>query len=407
MNILLVCCYFPPDVGSSAILYHRLGGELVKMGHDVTVLTTIPRYNAQGDLSRYRGRRWMREKTDNGMDVVRVDPPTPPRQLLSGRAIWQFGLSFGVTVAGLLNKPHDVALVYSPPMPLGLAAIAIRMVKKTPFVFGVQDLFPQSAIDLGLLSNKPLIRVFEAMERFVYKRADALTVHSPANADHVTEKSADSNRVHVVPNWVDTEAIMPNGSGDEFRRRHGVRGRFVVSFGGVMGWSQDMNVILNAAHTLREHADIEWLIIGDGVQKESAIQKAKELRLNNVKFIPMLPPAEYNESLYASDICLATLVGSVKTPVVPSKIVSIMAAAKPAVVAMDTDGDAPKLVLNSGSGFALPPGDHAALAQAVLDLTSNPDLRRKMGDSGRTYAERHLSVPAAAQKYVSIFESIV
>ena len=406
MNILLISAYFPPDVGSTATLYRQLGAELVDRGHSVTVLTTIPRYNPLGDLSKYSGRRWMRERTDDGLDVLRIDVPTPPRKHVAGRAVWQLGVSFGIAAAGLLRERHDVALVYSPPLPLGTTALAIRRAKGTPFVFGVQDLFPQSVVDLGLLKSRLLIRLSEIAERLVYKRADALTAHSQANADHLIAKGARADRVHVVPNWVDTGALAPSESGEAFKQRHGVSGRFVVSFAGVLGWSQDVDIVLDAAAALREHTDIEWLIIGDGVRKDGAVRKSRDMRLANVKFLPMLPPAEYAESLSASDVCLATLVEDVKTPVVPSKILSIMGAGKPVLGAMNKGGDAPKLIFESRSGYVVPAGDHETLAQAVLDLTSDPARRRRLGENGRKYAEEHLSVQAAAQRYLAIFETI-
>jgi len=218
MKVLLLTAYFPPDTGSAAHLFYELGAELVRRGHQVTVITGMPGYHALGPLERYKGKRWLREQVE-GMEVVRVATPQLPRHLMVGRALWQFGGAAAFFLAGLcLSSPHeslmagihrpsppphpnhqgnpchlcnlwfDVAMVYSPPLPLGLAAWGLKRLRGIPFVLNVQDLFPQSIIDLGLLKNRWLIRLFEGMERFVYTRADAITVHSEGNRQHVARK---------------------------------------------------------------------------------------------------------------------------------------------------------------------------------------------------------------------------
>ena len=187
MRILLVSAYFPPEVGSASHLYHELATALTGLGHQVTVLTTLPGYNVAGDNRKYRRKLWMRENV-NGVTVVRIATPRLPRRLMAGRAIWQFGTAFGMMCAAFLVPRHDAAIVYSPPLPIGLAAWALKSIRNTKFVLNVQDLFPQSVIDLGLLRSRRLISAFEGLEAFLYRKADAITVHSQLNADHVVKK---------------------------------------------------------------------------------------------------------------------------------------------------------------------------------------------------------------------------
>ena len=406
MRILLVTAYFPPDVGSASHLYYELGTALRDLGHEVTVLTSLPGYHASADLRRYRRKLWVREETD-GLRILRVASPRLPRRMVAGRAVWQFGLTFGLLAAGLLLSKHDVALVYSPPLPLGLAAWTISRIRGTPFVLNVQDLFPQSVVDLGLLKNRSLIRFFERLERFLYARADRVTVHSGSNADHLTAKGAPPDRVSVVPNWVDTTSIYPEGAGDGFRQRHGLGDYFVVSFAGVLGHSQDLDVVLGAAGLLKELPDIQWVIVGDGVQKDRLQLAAKEMGLDNVRFLPMLSREEYPEVLYASDTCLATLRADVRTPVVPSKILSVMAAGKPVVAAMNPDGDAPKLIVEAQCGYAVAPEDPEALAGAIRKLYIEPGLRSRLGSNGRAYAETNLSLRRAAERHLELFDEVL
>jgi colanic acid biosynthesis glycosyl transferase WcaI len=245
----LLNTYFPPDTGSAAHLFYELGTALVERGHEVTVLTGMPGYHALGSLERYQGKKWLREKV-NGMDVLRVATPQLPRHLMVGRALWQFGGAATAFLAGLGLPHHDVAMVYSPPLPLGLVTWGFKLLRGIPFVLNVQDIFPQSIIDLGLLRNRWIIRAFEVMERFVYRRSDAITVHSQGNRRHVVGQGAAADKVTVIPNWVDTDFIQPAERMNGFRQRHGLDDAFVVSFAGVLGYSQDLDVVLEAAHLI-------------------------------------------------------------------------------------------------------------------------------------------------------------
>jgi len=404
--MLLFTAYFPPDTGSASHLFCELGTALVKRDHTVTVITAMPGYHAQGPLERYRRKVWLRERV-NGMDVVRLATPQLPRRLMIGRALWQFSGAATFVLAGLRVPPQDVALVYSPPLPLGLTAYALGRLRSIPFVLNVQDLFPQSIIDLGLLGNPWIIRLFEAMERFVYRQADAITVHSEGSRQHIISKGAVATKVMVIPNWVDTDFIHPDDRMNGFRQEHGIGDAFVVSFAGVLGYSQDLDVVLEAAALVRNEGDVLWLIVGDGVERERLTTRARNMALSNVRFLPMQSRERYPSVLHASDVCLTTLHAEVTTPVVPSKILSIMAAGRPLVASLPLHGDAPKLIEAARCGFALPPEDSHALANAVMTLYHDRDLREELGRNGRRYAEQHLSLTASVRQYEALFRRVV
>lgn len=415
MRILLLTAYFPPDTGSAAHLFYELGMALVARGYHVTVITGMPGYHVQGPLEKYRKKIWLLETVD-GMKVLRVATLQLPRHMMVARALWQFSSAVSFGVAALCLPRQDVTVVYSPPLPLGLTAWALKRLKGTPFILNVQDLFPQSIIDLGLLRNRWLIQLFEDMECFVYQKADAITVHSPGNREHVTRKMRGKvkdgeEKVEVVPNWVDTGFIHPGERINNFRREHNLGNAFIISFAGVLGFSQDLDIVLEAARILEEKGwksgDILWLIVGDGVEKPRLEAKAREMGLSTVRLLPMQPRERYPAVLQASDVCLATLHAEVKTPVVPSKILSIMAAGRPVVAAMNLDGDAPRLINEAQCGLCVPPEDPQALAEAVLRLYCDPCLREQLGRNGRHYAEKHLSLEIAVRKYEELFEKII
>jgi colanic acid biosynthesis glycosyl transferase WcaI len=405
MHILLLSAYFPPDNGSAANLFWELGQAFIARGHQVSVVTGFPGYHAQADLSPYKRKLSYTERVA-GITAYHVRVPEFARDTSIGRGLWQFSGALAFAMRGLRIPRPDIALVYSPPLPLGLTALLWRRSRHVPFVFNVQDLFPQSAVDLGLLRQHLLVRFFRWLEQVIYQRADALTVHSKGNRDYVVAHGAQRGRTTVVHNWVDVDQIRPAANGPD-GASFGLAGRFVVSFAGVMGHSQDLDVILAAAQRLRDRVDIQFLLVGDGVEKQRAVQKGHALGLTNVTWLPMLSRVQYPAVLRASSIGLATLRANVRTPVVPSKILSIMAAGIPVVAAVDSAGDARHLLEDSQAGFWVEPSDARTLADRVLQLYLDADVRRIMGKNGRRYIEEHMAVGTIAEQYEQIFQTVI
>ena len=262
-------------------------------------------------------------------------------------------------------------------------------------------------------SISPSATVQEAARQMQAKDRSALLVRaSPAGIITTTDimelvaNGGDPERVAVVPNWVDTDFIQPGERMNGFRHEHDLGDDFVVSFAGVLGYSQDLDVMLEAAELTEAHDDITWLIVGDGVEKERLEAKAREMALDNVRFLPMQPRERYPAVLHASDVGLATLHADVETPVVPSKILSIMAAGLPVVAALPLHGDAPWLVERAECGLCLPPEDPQALADAVLRLYRDRSLQQELGQQGRRYAERELSLEACVGRYERVLEEL-
>ncbi len=403
MKILLLTGYFPPEMAAGPNLNYELGRELVRMGHSVTVATGFPRYNLKEIPEKYRGKLFMREMVD-GMTVERTWYPALPRNILLARGIDIFLMAFALVFSALRAGKQDVASVFSPPLTTGLTAILMSRLFGYPFVYNIHDLFPQNAIDLGALQNRALIRFFRWMECFVYQRSAFVTVISSGNCGCVIASGGSPERTIVIPDWVDTDLVIPGDKRNEFSEKHGLADKFVVSFSGVMGYSQDLDTILAAARLLKDNPKICFLLVGDGVEKPRLQVEAKKFDLNNVIFLPMIPRDEVPAVLHSSDACLATLRASVKTPPVPSKIIWAMAAARPVITCLNLEGDAPKLVRDAHCGVCLPPEDPQALADAVFYLQANPEECRRMGENGRSYVLKRLSLKASVTQLLELFE---
>ncbi len=406
MKILLICAFFPPEVGSAAHLYYELGLALKARGHEVTVLTGLPRYHVIGQAKAYRKRPFISE-TYHGLRVFRVFNLDIPWDVPLLRGLDQFLSALVFGVAGTFLPPFEVALVYSPPLPLAVATYFMGRLRGQPAVLNVQDIFPQSAIDLGVLKNPWLIRFFKGMEAFAYRHFRLTIAHSEGNRQYIISRGGQPERVKAIPNWVDTEAIKPDIKTNSLRAALGLESHFIVSFAGIMGYSQDLGMIVDAAALLKDHQDIAFLLVGEGVEKPRLQQMVQESNLTNVHFLPMQPKEEYPKVLAASDLCLVTLRKEVKTPVVPSKILSIMAAGRPVLASLPLEGDAPRLIAEAQCGICLPPENPGLLAEAILKIKQDSRLGEEMGAKGRHYAVQHLSLEACVVQLEKLFETTI
>jgi len=406
MKIMFLTNYYFPEVGASSYLYQELSQSLLSMGHHVTVVTGFPRYNVRHVERKYRKKYWLRENID-GVEVLRMRTPGLPKYIPVARGLEYLFIGICLFIRAMSARRPDVVLVYSPPLFLGLSAMVLRILKRVPFVFNVHDLFPQTAIDLGMLKNPFLIRLFHNLEKYLYQKADWITVHSSGNRDWVVAHGGNNVRSVVMPIWMDVNKLKPGPRNNIWRHRQGLDNKTVVLFAGTLGFNQDVEIILKAACRLRNHQDLEFVIIGDGAQKVEMMDKSRQMELVNIRWLDWQPRDEFHLVMHTADIALATLKEEVSTPVVPSKILSAMSAGCPVITCMPMEGDAPKLVMEANSGIALPPGDDAKLSEAILRLRNDRTKAEKLGANGRRYVEHYLDVSHWAEEYIKLFSKLI
>ena len=403
MNILIITDSFPPEIKSSANLLFELSEDLAESGHQVTVITGFPKHYINNIDQRYRGKLFLCERM-NKVKVIRLLSISFIRHIPVIRGLDQFLLSVIFFFGGISLGKQNVILTYSPPLPLGISAYLLGKIKKAPFIFNVQDIFPQSVIDLGLLKSKFLITISELMEKFIYKKAHYITVHSEGNRENIISKNVNPEKVVTIHNWVDTDLIKPVKTQDNnFRGKNNLKDKFVVSFAGTMGFAQGLEIVVNCAELLKSYKNILFLLVGDGIKKDGLINKAEDMQLNNIKFLPVQSKKVYPFILYTSDICLVTLDKKVLTPAVPAKLLNIMASGRPVVASMNLKGDAPKIIKSAECGYCIDADDVKGFSEAILKLYDNPTLREDMGKNGRSYAVKYFSRQVCVRKYEKLF----
>ena len=383
LSVLVLTHYYPPEVGAPQARLRELAGRLQAQGVDVTVLTCFPNYPALRVAPEHRGRAIGEERLD-GIRVIRTWVWAHGSGGFLRRLANQVSFAASSLLAlGRCERP-DVILVESPPLTTGLAALAYSWLKRAPFVFNVSDIWPQSAVDLGALRNPLAIRLAEAFEMHLYRRAAFVSVVTNGILERLAERGVPREKLYLLTNGVDTSFYRPGDPDPELVRELGLEGRKVVLYAGTQGLAQGLSVVLDAARLVRDPR-VVFLLVGDGVEKRALEARAAADGIENVRFLPSRPREEMPRVL---NLALATLVPLRRLPLfrgaLPSKMFEAMACGKPIVLAVW--GEAADLVERAGCGIVVEPEDAPAIAAAVDRLAADPGLAAELGLAGRRLA---------------------
>ena len=390
MRLLLVTDAYPPEIRSSSHLMVELAEELRDRGHEVHVLTSWPRYNLDAAAQHLRFEESMEE---NGIHVIRVKTPAHHNVGFIRRGLAQLQMPIYFLAALRKHMPGhpDCAIVYTPPLPLAIVGRRLRA-HGVRFVLNVQDIFPQNAIDLGVLTNPLLIQFFHWMERRAYRDADVVTVHSEGNRDFVLRQHHElSEKLTVLHNWIDAESHGERTVRRNFRSEWNLSSKFVFLFAGVIGPSQALELILDAALKLRDSPEILFLLVGDGTEKVKLEERARTEGIENVVFKPFVSRADYPDLVSAADVGLVCLSSMNKTPVVPGKILGYMAGGKPIAAFLNTQSDGHAIIQDAQCGYSCTSDSPAEIEAALRRLYAERAQTPQMGARGAAYVRRHFS----------------
>lgn len=406
MKLLILCPHFAPDVAPTGEVMTSIAGALTDRGHELHVVTSLPWYREHRVEPGWGRRLWRTERTSWGR-ITRLHPFPTDKTNIPARAVAFAGFTGLATVAGLLVRGRpDAVMVMSPPLPLGVAGWLAAASRRAPFVFNVQDVFPDVAVELGAITNPRVIALASWLERFLYRRADAVTVLSEDLRDNVAGKLGRHRpeRVEVIPNFVDTERIAPADPQNGYRAEYGLGARIVVMYAGNVGLSQSLDLVVEAARRHRERDDVVFVINGGGSALEGLRREAEGLP--NLRFVPMQPRERLPEVLAAGDLHLVPLRTGLARSSVPSKLYSILAAGRPVLASVDAGTEVATTIERAGAGVSVPPEDPDAFCAALDDLLADPDGRQRMGRSGRRFVEGWVSPAAVGAAYERLFEAV-
>jgi colanic acid biosynthesis glycosyl transferase WcaI len=401
---VVLCPHFAPDLAPTGVVMTRIVTELAARGHELHVVTALPWYRNHAIESGWGGRLWRTEKTEWG-SIIRVHPfPGKSKSNLLRRALGFIAFSYAVGIRSVHadGRPFKVdgVLAMSPPLTLGLTGWFTKIIRRAPLVFNIQDVFPDAAIQTGAISNKKIIAAAKWLERMSYQRSDAVVLLSQDLRTNIANKIDKKfhQRLHVIPNFVDTSAITPQDRMTAYRSELGIGDQLVVMYAGNVGFSQSLNLVVDAA---ARFPDIAFVINGDGAARKKLEEDCAQLA--NVYFGDYQPIERLSEVLATGDIHLVPLRAGLASVSVPSKSYSILAAGRPMLAAIDPGTEIPNMLEQSGAGVAVEPDNSAVFIEALSQLVSKRNQLHEMGASGRTWVETHASPASVAAQYEAIF----
>ncbi|OJX38343.1 MAG: hypothetical protein BGO78_10095 [Chloroflexi bacterium 44-23] len=386
LKILIIAQHYFPEEVSGAVLATELAEDLTTIGCTVSFVTCAPNYPFGKVYDGYRN-RILGKKTFHGITIYRVWSFITTRKDNLARVINWATFSLGALWGGLAAGRQDVVFSYSPPLPLGLTAWVLARLFGARWILRVEDLYPDAAVAAGALRSKFLIGILSHFEKFLYHRADHISLISEGFRQNLLRKGIPADKISVLPVWVNADQIFPMEKENEFRRKNDLIGKFVILYAGNLGQTSALEDVIEAATQLNGDEKIFFVFVGEGTRKEQLMQIAHDRHLKNVIFLPFQPRQKLAEMMAAADIGLVTLNSSSSPYSLPYKTFNIMASGRPILAIVTKGSEINELIIKSECGTCVEPGDTQGLIINIMDLYKNEELRDRMGSAARFYLE--------------------
>jgi len=373
--------------------HYEFARYLAQKGHRVTVVASDVNYYSQEKLL------YSQKKDEkSGINILRARTYRKLHSGFFGRLLSYISFMIGSLQRSLKVKNIDIILGTSPPIFQAMVACLVALIRRKVFVLEVRDLWPDFLVEIGVIKNKILICFGRMVERYIYKKARVIIVNSPGYINHIKSKGIFDKKIRLIPNSVDSSMFEPNEKGISFREELGITDKFLVLYAGAVGKANDIETLLNAAAILRDQEKIVFVIVGGGNERERMIEIARQEKLENVLFIPPVPKAKIPEVIAASDACVAILKNVPMFKITyPNKVFDYMAGGRPIVLVID--GVIREVVESAGAGIFAQPGNGKSVADAIMRLYRNPELRKRMGSNGRNYVIQHFERKNQASEF--------
>jgi putative colanic acid biosynthesis glycosyltransferase WcaI len=320
------------------------------------------------------------------------------------RAILRYLDSFvflGLAACAALFERPDVLIAETDPPLLGLLGVMLRFLWRCPFVYYCQDVYPDVGVASGALKSRVMEWLVRWSNRLAYDRADAIVVLSPDMAGLLRRKGVPADKIAIIPNWIDCHKVKPQSAPPDSEKP------LSVMYAGNLGWTQNLECVLDAAHLMRDDRRVRFVIVGGGARKIHLQTRAKHLQLTNVVFRDRVEALKLSEMLAAGDLHLIPLGAGVAGCMVPSKIYGILAAGRPFVAMMEKHAEVARIAVEAAVGFVVAPGDAAALARTIGECMADRELLDAMGLRARALAETAYDRAIVTRRFTTFLAAVL
>ena len=396
MKILFISDNFPPEVNAPASRTFEHAKRWVAAGAQVTVITCAPNF-PQGRVHDGYRNAWRSVESVDGIRVVRVKSYIAGNEGFGRRILDYVSFMSSAVLFGLFESRPDVVVGTSPQFFAAMGAWLLSVSKWRPFVFELRDLWPASIVTVGAMNKGLLVRVLEAIELFLYRRAACVISVTESFREDLAGRGIDPKKIQVVRNGVDLATFSPMKRSAVLSSELGLDGKFVVAYLGTHGMAHALDNVLDAAALLADEDDIRFLMVGDGARKSDLLQRSRQLGLRNVLFHDSMPKSRMPALWSVCDVALVHLKNDpVFATVIPSKIFEAFGMGKPVMI-VQPRGEAVSLVERAGAGEWVPPEDPEALAAAILRWKSDPAGLQNFSARSAAEASNHSRDQLAAR----------
>ena len=407
VKVLYISHYFPPEVNAPALRVSELGKVWADQGAQVTVLTCFPNHPSGIIPPEYRGMRSLKENFGK-LKVVRTYVYAAANKGFAKRIINYLSFMFSAIFLGTSKTGRqDVLIATSPQFFVAVAGFVISRLKGCRFILEIRDVWPAQIVAVGAIKNPLIIKVLEALEMFLYKKADLIVAVAQGTIDLLASRGVYPGKMALIPNGVNLENFKGAVDTETLRHDLGLTGKYVVGYVGTMGMSQKLEVVLEAARLLKDKEDIHFLFVGEGADKANLVSGAQEMGLTRVHFHQQIDHHRIPQFLKSCDLLLVPLRKvDLFTKNIPSKIYEIMAAGRPLVIG--THGESRRLVVEEAkAGLAAEPEDGGDMAAKILTFYEDPEQGRKLGENGKGWVSVHASRREFADKYLGMITDLI
>lgn len=405
MRVLLLTQFFDPEPTLKGLAFAK---ALRRQGYEVEVLTGFPNYPGGTVYEGYRPKLYQKEVVD-GIPVHRVWLYASHDTSAKRRVMNYASFALSAALVGIWRvKTPDVVWVHHPPATISLPANLLRLLRRAPFVYEVQDLWPDTLAATGMLNEGRVTRLIGGLMRRTYRRAARVVVISGGFRRRLVERGVPEGKIAVVPNWCEEGRVKIQPRDPAYAEELGIAGGFNLVFAGTMGLAQALDPVLDAAKLLLTEApEIRFVFVGGGIEKDRLAGRALDEGLTNVVFLPRQPQEAMGRVLPLADALLVHLKDDPLFAItIPSKTQAALYAGRPVLMAVR--GDAADLVERAGAGVLAEPENPRSIADAALRLARmSPEAREAMGGSGRAYYDRELSLAVGTERYAEILRAVV
>jgi len=404
-RILFHTLVFAPDGVSTSQLLSELAQDLRAYGHDVVILTAQPHYNrdldaeAKQPLKRHLFGLYYTSK-HNDISVIHTHMKRKGDRVGGRFSDYIIFHMLSLILGTFLIGRQDVVIAPSPPLTIGVIGWLLSVLKGAKFVYNVQEIYPALMVQMGLLSeHSRLYKILKHLERFVYRISHVIVPISDMFKTHIVAEGIPPDKIITIPNFVDTEFIYPLPKDNTLSRKLNLVDKYVILYAGNIGMTQSFDMIIEVMQRLATHPQIHFLIVGDGARRLQVEAALTEKHFANVTVLPY-QPRHVVPNIYATgDLHLVPLMAGTARTTIPSKIYTIMASGRPALVSVDLDSELVSIVETANCGIATPPDDTDALEAGILKAYSERKTFEQYGENGRRYIEQHYSRKAIGARY--------